>query len=279
MIPAIAFSVLVLMGVASAQGPQQTRNAGFMSVWFSVWSIAVFALLHNVAHLWKSAFAGGPLKAGLMASAGFMTLFSIPFVLAEVFGLVVLVRGTSVFVVAILLMTVFLHLLFQYLLKAPTSAGRSVLDKIEGFKLFLGAVDGDRMNRVMPPEATPQVFEKYLPYALALDVEQAWAEKFSAVLGGAAQIPGSTSAGYSLLVFGRWLERTGSGRPRQLAERFILWRYFGIFVRARLGRRWRRRIRRRWWWRGRRLVIRPTVTTSGLLHDTGNCPRGSCLAQ
>ena len=197
MIPAIAFSVLVLMGVASAQDPQQTGAAGFMSVWLSVWSIAVFALLHNVAHLWKSAFAGGHLKAGLMASATFTTLFSIPFVLGEVFGLVVLVRATSVFVVVILLMTVFLHLLFHYLLKAPTSAGRSVLDKIEGFKMFLGAVEGDRMNRVMPPEATPQVFEKYLPYALALDVEQAWAEKFASVLGGAAQTPGSSSGGYS----------------------------------------------------------------------------------
>jgi hypothetical protein len=197
LIPAIAFSVLVLMGVSSAQGPQQAGDAGFMSLWLSVWSIAVLALLNNAVHLWKSAFAGGPLKAGLMASAGFMTLFSIPFVLGEVFGLVVLVRATSVFVVVILLMTVFLHMLFHHLLKAPTSAGRSVLDKIEGFKMFLGAVEGDRMNRVMPPEATPQVFEKYLPYALALDVEQAWAEKFSAVLGGSAGIPGSTSGGYS----------------------------------------------------------------------------------
>jgi len=178
-------------------GPQQAGDAGFMSLWLSVWSIAVLALLNNVVHLWKSAFAGGPLKAGLMASAGFMTLFSIPFVLGEVFGLVVLVRATSVIVVVILLMTVFLHILFHHLLKAPTSAGRSVLDKIEGFKMFLGAVEGDRMNRVMPPEATPQVFEKYLPYALALDVEQAWAEKFSAVLGGSAGIPGSTSGGYS----------------------------------------------------------------------------------
>ena len=197
LIPAIAFSVLVLMGVSSAQGPQQAGDAGFMSLWLSVWSIAVLALLNNAVHLWKSAFARGPLKAGLMASAGFMTLFSIPFVLGEVFGLVVLVRATSVIVVVILLMTVFLHILFHHLLKAPTSAGRSVLDKIEGFKMFLGAVEGDRMKRVMPPEATPQVFEKYLPYALALDVEQAWAEKFSAVLGGSAGIPGSTSGGYS----------------------------------------------------------------------------------
>jgi uncharacterized membrane protein len=70
-------------------------------------------------------------------------------------------------------------------LKAPTRAGRGALDKIEGFKLFLTAVDGDRLGRVMPSEKTPEMFEKFLPYALALDVEQAWAEKFSGVLSQA----------------------------------------------------------------------------------------------
>jgi len=28
------------------------------------------------------------------------------------------------------------------------------------------------MNRIHPPEQTPETFEKFLPYALALDVEQ-----------------------------------------------------------------------------------------------------------
>ena len=195
LIPAIAFSVLVLMGIVSSEG-QKAAPAGFMSLWLSVWSFAVFQLLHNVAYLWKSAFAGGHLKAGLTASATTATLFSIPFVLGEIVGLGVMVWSTSVFVTVILVMTVLLHILFHQLLKAPTSAGRSVLDKIEGFKMFLAYVEGDRMNRVTPPEHTPQVFEKYLPYALALDVEQAWAEKFSGILG-AAQTPGSNSGGYS----------------------------------------------------------------------------------
>jgi uncharacterized membrane protein len=186
----------MLVFVAFAQG-QKMGVAGFMSLWLSIWSIGVAALLRNAVHLWKSAFAGGHLKAGLTAAATFMTLFSIPFVLGEIVGLLVLSSATSVLVVAVLLMTVLLHILFHHLLKAPTRAGRSVLDKIEGFKMFLGAIEGDRMNRAMPPENKPEVFEKYLPYALALDVEQAWAEKFSGALGGATQTPGSDSGGYS----------------------------------------------------------------------------------
>jgi len=63
--------------------------------------------------------------------------------------------------------------------------------------MFLGAVDGDRLNRAAPPQQTPAVFEKFLPYALALDVEQDWAEKFSAILGAAGTAPGSSPGVYS----------------------------------------------------------------------------------
>jgi uncharacterized membrane protein len=111
-------------------------------------------------------------------------------------GLVFLVKFSSIFVALFLIISAFLHILFHYLLKAPTAAGRRLLDQVDGFKMFLGAVDGDRLNRVMPPDKTPETFEKFLPYALALDLEQAWSEKFSGKLGAAGQAP-STGAGYT----------------------------------------------------------------------------------
>jgi uncharacterized membrane protein len=43
-----------------------------------------------------------------------------------------------------------------------------------------------------PPEKTPELFEKYLPYAIALDVENHWADKFAGVLAAAAAA-GSTA--------------------------------------------------------------------------------------
>ncbi|HYA62204.1 MAG TPA: hypothetical protein VED66_03325, partial [Candidatus Sulfotelmatobacter sp.] len=58
-------------------------------------------------------------------------------------------------------------------------------------------VDGDRLNRAAPPQQTPAMFEKFLPYALALDVEQDWAEKFSGVLAGASTVPGGSSPVYT----------------------------------------------------------------------------------
>jgi uncharacterized membrane protein len=86
-------------------------------------------------------------------------------------------------------------LVFRYLLPAPTLLGRKAMDQIEGFKMYLSAVEGDPLNRMNPPENTPELFEKYLPYALALDLEQKWAEQFTEVLkkasiGGAVYSPG-----------------------------------------------------------------------------------------
>jgi uncharacterized membrane protein len=41
-----------------------------------------------------------------------------------------------------------------------------------------------------PAERTPHLYEKYLPYALALGVEQAWTEQFTDVLATAMRPDG-----------------------------------------------------------------------------------------
>jgi uncharacterized membrane protein len=83
--------------------------------------------------------------------------------------------------------------LFIFLLKAPTVAGREILDQIEGFKMYLGVAEKDRLNLENPPERTPQLFEMFLPYALALGVEQKWSEQFAGVLAAAGAVPGQNN--------------------------------------------------------------------------------------
>ncbi len=61
------------------------------------------------------------------------------------------------------------------------------MDEIEGFKMFLEVAEKDYLQWSAPPERTPELFEKYLPHALALGVDQQWAEKFSTVLAAASQ--------------------------------------------------------------------------------------------
>lgn len=84
--------------------------------------------------------------------------------------------------VALVGLTVLVHPLFFWLLEAPTLAGRRIMDEIQGFRLYLSVAEKDRLNFHNPPERTPELFERYLPHAVALGVEQEWGEQFDDVL-------------------------------------------------------------------------------------------------
>lgn len=49
--------------------------------------------------------------------------------------------------------------------------------QIKGFQEFMGRVDGDRMKSI-----SPDLFEKFLPYAIALGVEREWTANFKGML-------------------------------------------------------------------------------------------------
>ena len=73
---------------------------------------------------------------------------------------------------------------FFHLLRAPTSVGRKIMDEIEGFRLYLSVAEADWMNmpqaRGKAPDMSPDLFETYLPYAVALGVEKPWSGAFEA---------------------------------------------------------------------------------------------------
>jgi len=80
---------------------------------------------------------------------------------------------------------------------APTPEGRKVLDHIAGFKQYLTITERERLDRMTQPRDTPELFEKYLPYAIALGVENRWAERFQSVLAAASVQGQQTFAWYS----------------------------------------------------------------------------------
>ena len=195
LMPGVIFSALLIAAnVLLAPSKGAMAMGAFISVWLTGWSFGVVMLLLMVVASWKAALSGG---GGAAAKGGalFLTLFSVPFLAGEVFGISMLARTSSLSVVGLLALVVFLNVLFHYLLKAPTHAGRVLLDQVEGFKMFLGAVDKDRLATLAATEQTPAVFEKYLPYAVALGVEQAWAGRFAAVLERAKYSPAWCSDG------------------------------------------------------------------------------------
>lgn len=165
----------------------------FLGLWLTGWSIGVTFLAVMVVKLWHQVFSGARKLgtiAGSLGAAVVMTGFALPFFGAEIFVLITLSQSSPA-LVGLLVVVVVMNMAFYHLLKAPTMLGRRILDRIEGFKMFLGATEGDRLQRMVPAERTPELYEKYLPYALALDVEQAWTEQFADVLSAAMRPDGS----------------------------------------------------------------------------------------
>jgi hypothetical protein len=75
---------------------------------------------------------------------------------------------------------------FYRLLPAYSIEGRKLQDGVEGLRLYLGVAEKDDLARMKAPPPTAEEFARFLPYAVALDVEKTWAERFAAVLGSAA---------------------------------------------------------------------------------------------
>ena len=104
------------------------------------------------------------------------------------------IGGAPSFTVIGVVVAMFLTMaFFAIIMKRPTLRGRKILDQMLGFKDYLEIAEKDEMNLRNPPEKTPQLFEAYLPFALALGVEQDWAEKFAGVLDA---IRGPRGRGY-----------------------------------------------------------------------------------
>jgi uncharacterized membrane protein YgcG len=104
------------------------------------------------------------------------------------------------------------NIIFYWLLKAPTQKGRAALDEIEGFRMYMTTAEEERLKVLHPPEKTPALFERYLPYAMALDCENEWNTKFSAVLAAAA------AAGATAGAVGGWYYGSGGFNSRSFGH-------------------------------------------------------------
>ncbi len=64
---------------------------------------------------------------------------------------------------------------FGRIMPARTVEGARALERVLGFEEFLRRVEGDRLERVVK---TPEMFERFLPFAMAFGVERKWAKAF-----------------------------------------------------------------------------------------------------
>lgn len=64
-------------------------------------------------------------------------------------------------------------------MRSPTAEGQKLRDAVAGFRQYLGLAGEPSSEEWPEPLRTPELFARYLPYAVALDVENAWAAKCS----------------------------------------------------------------------------------------------------
>ena len=193
----LAISVLCLVFGAfllpGADGVQGLFAFGWMGVWWGVvlsvgW--ASFKGLFAARGLWSKITSLGAL------------LFLIPFAGAGIIAPALIFSqgagspGLYALVGAAVLLGL-INVVFYHLLRAPTQSGRQLMDQIEGFRLYLSTAEEERLKVLHPPEKTPELFERYLPYALALDCENEWDAKFATVLAAAAAAGAAAPVWYS----------------------------------------------------------------------------------
>jgi uncharacterized membrane protein YgcG len=181
---------------------------GFSTVW---WGVILWVGVAAV----RGAFGSSGIFSKIKSLMGM--IFLIPFVGAGILipasAWSVTDMSPAVFWIVVSAVTIALfNLIFYQLLKAPTIKGRAILDQIEGFRLFLTTAEEERLKILHPPEKTPELFERYLPYAMALDCENEWNTKFAAVLAAAA------ATGAAVGTVGGWYHGSGSFGSRNFSE-------------------------------------------------------------
>ena len=182
----ITGATIVGIGLASLILTGQPIVA-FLGFWLSIWTLGCAGILRGVVSAWANIRSShGVGMIGSIGSTVLGTLVALPFLAVEAVVLGFLVYSTSIWLLPILVVLVVANIGFFQLLKKPTIRGREVMDQIEGFRMYLATAEQDRLEAATPPERTPKLFEKFLPFALALGVENQWAEKFEDVLSAAA---------------------------------------------------------------------------------------------
>lgn len=161
----------------------QAPEAIFFVLWLSIWSAGTAGLVISGI---------GSVRAGRWASGLGSLLFSLPFVAGWVVGMVLFGKAAGPWATLFFVVSIVVSLIFHRLMKAPTKEGRQILDEIDGFREYLQVAEEDRLNLENPPEKTPELFERFLPFALALGVEQEWSQKFDTILKAAGE---STKSG------------------------------------------------------------------------------------
>ncbi|MBC6489722.1 DUF2207 domain-containing protein [Flavihumibacter stibioxidans] len=117
---------------------------------------------------------------------GFL-LIAVAVILSFIFMITGFTMPLLIFSLVMVALLIVIQVIFFNIMRSYTEKGRDIADHIEGFKMYLAETEQPVYNQLAPPQKTLELFEKYLPYAIALGVENQWAEKFDSIIRNAME--------------------------------------------------------------------------------------------
>jgi len=177
-VPGVLLTVAAMVVGALNSDIRQGQPALFMMVWLSIWTTAVYGLGVRAFRAWRSSNGVG----GSVNAVGATFMFAV-FGMFEIFAIFGFMKIVPTALLGFMLIAIAINVGFYNWLDADTRAGRKLVDQAEGFKLYLNVAEGDELKMRGAPTKTTDLFEMYLPFALALNVEQRWAERFASIFG------------------------------------------------------------------------------------------------
>lgn len=170
--PTIIFYLLLFIDATQTDG-LEILILIFFVIWF-VFTMVIQGTKKNTKLL------------GKIISIGIFIIFTIAFLFVGT--ILISTIGSLAFFAKIILAAIhpILHVIFYKALKARTQIGSELQNRIDGFKKYLTMAEAERIklfNKELPKDI--KTYEKFLPYAIAFDIETAWTKEFHDVIEAA----------------------------------------------------------------------------------------------
>lgn len=176
---AIVFTFVAAFALAFTAPLRNLFDALFFTMWILFCGLILGAIIEasvlptcglaiSGAARWASVFPGIAAIGVFAAAMAFLSLQ--------------LAREVSPAYVGMVWGLMLVNLVCAPMLKRMTPEGREVLGQLLGFRQFLLKAEEDRLQRLNAPGAAPAADSAYLPYAIALEVREAWGDHLAGAL-------------------------------------------------------------------------------------------------
>lgn len=174
-------ALISLMAVCVASNPQSLDHWGALLLGLCIMAPGAYYLLFVGLRFYDLLRAAREhFEASVLPHIALLLFLLISCAASFMIGSVVLAFNFSLSVVVVTGLLATVNVVSLLWLRMPTKVGQELLDAIDGFREYLKSVEKLPMDKQDAPGIHAGVYEKYLPYAVAFEVEQSWSDSLIA---------------------------------------------------------------------------------------------------